>query len=101
MNMYRETELRVGLPVAAALALLSSSAMSEDAVVRPVQEVIRVTAPRPEVLDTSAENSSLEAFTQALIEDVERRVANDLAKSLESFDRARIELVIAEVPTRG
>ena len=91
--MKIKTTLAVSRPVliAAALALLSQSAWSD-------QEEVRVTSPRMAI---EIAQPKIATDAQAYIDALKQRLAEDLAKSLEAISASRIELVIAEAPTRG
>lgn len=97
------TPRKPGFLVAGALALISQSALGGDTeTIRgpaAAQEVVRVTAPRPE--GPTFENPVLETHVRALIEAIDRRIERDIENRVDAIGRDRIELVISEVPTRG
>jgi hypothetical protein len=85
--------------VAGALALMSQGAISGDSNASRNQfEELTVTAPRPQIEMTDAR---IETDVKEQIEAVNRRFAKDLKNDLTTIGNTRIELVIAEVPTRG
>ena len=79
--------------LSSALALSAQSAWSDDG------QAARDQAAGSEKTATAREQ--LEADVQAYIEAINRRLAEDLARDLEAIAASRIEIVIAEVPTRG
>lgn len=97
--MNTVTERRHRILVAGALALISQSAFSGDAIAgKREPEVLTVTAQRPsiELVDTRVETD-----IEAHIDAVDRGIAAELENDLKAIGRLRIELVISEVPTRG
>ena len=91
--------------VAGLVALASQGAFSEDATVAPAkpevgqdQAVITVTAPRQAIEIASPE---LESDLSATIESLNRLLAKELEQRMDAIEAERIELAIAEVPTRG
>lgn len=91
--MKIKTTLAVSRPVliAGVLALLSQSAWTD-------QEEVRVTSPR---MTSEIAVPKIATDAQAYIDALKQRLAEDLTKSLEAIRSSRIELVIAEAPTRG
>ena len=85
------------LAVAGALVLISQGALSDEARAASAHEVQTVTAERPQLRF----DASITTDATASIRAVDRRIAEDLEKSLEAIAPSRIELVISEVPTRG
>jgi len=85
--------------VAGALALLSQGALGGEAnTAGSEHEQLRVTAPRPHV---ELADPRIETDTSAVIEALNRRLAEDLEKSLREISGSRIELAISDVATRG
>lgn len=84
-----------------AVALLSQSALAEQPHARDgvrAPESVRVTAPHDEIVVVDAK---VEIDTTAIIERLRRALAKDIERDFESLGSPRIELVMAEVPTRG
>jgi len=86
-----------GLAVAA-LILASPIAAGSEAGRAESPEVVRVTAPKPSV---AVVDSSVETNAAAILEAIGRRLQQDLKDRLEAIAPARIELVMAEIPSRG
>jgi hypothetical protein len=89
--------------LAGALFLLSQAALSsEGQEAARAPEKVTVTLPQDwagyslptKVIDSSQQFAAL---TEAL----DKRVAKDLARQFETLEVSRVELAIAEVPTRG
>ena len=93
MQTRMEATLRVML---AAALVVSNQAATSAANGEP--DVIRATAPR---VEADVRQSKIEVDVAALIEAVDRRVAEDLKKDLEVIGAPRIELAISEAPSRG
>ena len=91
--MKIKTSLAVSRPVliTGVLAFLSQSAWTD-------QEEVRVTSERTAI---EIAEPKIATDAQAYIDALKLRLAEDLAKSLEAISASRIELVIAEAPTRG
>jgi hypothetical protein len=84
---------------AAALVLLSQGAWSDDGQA-PRSESAAVSLPLPAAL--ASVHAKIEAEVRAHVEALNRRLAEELARRLEEDMRSScIELVMAEVPTRG
>ena len=87
------TERKSRILLAGVLALLTQAAWTDEpdaaASKAPVAE-----RPAEAIRQTDAD-------AQAYIEALNRRLLQDLARDLEAISASRIELVIAEVPTRG
>lgn len=99
MMIKRQTERNARVLIAGALVLLSQGAWSEEA--RPARKAVAevaVSIPQPRIEIAAPK---IEASASAHIESLNRRIAEDLARSLEAIGKTRFELVIAEVPTRG
>lgn len=102
--MSRKVKERMSRAVlAGALVLLSQAALSSEGLeaARAPEKVI-VTLPQDWAgysLPTKVVSSS-EQFA-ALTEALDKRVATDIARQLESMEVSRVELAIGEVPTRG
>jgi hypothetical protein len=93
------TEGKARVLIASALALLSQGAWSDDGqAAREAVADITVSIPNQRI-EIAAEK--IEASASAHIEALNRRIAQDLAESLEAISNTRFELAIAEVPTRG
>jgi hypothetical protein len=89
--------------VAGALVLLSQAALSgEGQEVTRAPEVIRVTLPHDWIAfaSPSIELDTSQQF-KALSDALDKSVAKDIARRIEMLDVSRVELAIAEVPTRG
>ena len=85
--------------VAAALALLTQGAMSDETRVNASRsEEVRVSIPRPK---TEIEAPVIKTDTKEMIEALNRQLAQDLERHLAVIGETRVELAIAEVPTRG
>lgn len=99
MKIQTVTKRNPSLLVAGALALFSQGALSGDAsAARNEPEELIVTAPRPQ---SEFVSPVIEIDAKALIEALNRRLAEDLKKSLDEINNSRIELAVSEVPTRG
>jgi hypothetical protein len=61
-------------------------------------EVVRVTAPRP---STEVADAKLETNAAALLEAIARRLEQERENRLEAIAPARIELAMADIPSRG
>lgn len=98
--MIRMVTDRKSLALAAGLlALASQGASGENAPVASHEAtVITVTAPRQ---DVAVPSPQIEADMKAVIEALNRTLALELEQSLKAMEPARIELAMAEVPTRG
>jgi hypothetical protein len=99
MMIKTTPEMKSRVLIAAVLGLLSQSAWSDQgqAATSALPEV-RVTAPRQKI---EIADLKISTDAQGYIEALNRRLAEDLAKDLEAIRASRVELVIAEVPTRG
>lgn len=84
--------------IAGALGLFSQAALSGEAKADSEPEQLRVSAPRFEIATTDVR---IEANTDAVIEAINRRIAQDLERSLEAIGNKRIEIAASEFPTRG
>ena len=85
--------------LAGALALFSQAALSGEAsAARPEPEEIRVVARSQEI---AIPDPKIPTDALAIIESMNRRVAEDLERSIEAISGARIELAVSEFPTRG
>jgi len=99
MKIETVTNRKLSLLVAGALALTSQVAVSGDpSAARSEPEELTVTAPRPQIGFVSP---AIEIDTKELIEALNRRLKEDLEKSLDAIGKSRIELAISEVTTRG
>ncbi|MDX1561956.1 MAG: hypothetical protein R3305_03475 [Gammaproteobacteria bacterium] len=87
---------RSRLSLALVAALLSSTALSGEAprARMPAQSEVGIK-------ETALTAAQIEAETKAYREALEKRIADELAKSLATIEAPRIQLVMAEVPTRG
>ena len=84
---------------AAALALSGQGVLSDETGGKAAeQEVVRVTVPRPPA-EPAAPAMSTDA--RETVEALHRRLAEELQRQLDAIGKTRVELVIAEVPTRG
>jgi len=84
--------------IGAAFALSSQTVLGDAAGTAAREpEVVRVTAKRP--LAVSAPR--IEIDTAQILAALNRSLALDLARKLEAIGAERVELTIAEVPTRG
>lgn len=82
--------------LAAALALMAQGASSEE---RNVERQPAGTAAASETI--AALKRSVEIEIRASIEALGKRLSEELAREIEALNAARVELAIAEVPTRG
>lgn len=92
---------RSALLLAGTLALFSQAALSDEANAaraEPAAEEVRVSAPSQEI---AIADPKIETSAEAAIEAINRRIADDLERSVEAMSGARVELVISEFPTRG
>lgn len=99
--MRKTTKLRMSrVLVAGAVALLSQGAWSDDGnIAASASTTVGIQLPRPQMAPVHAKIAS---EVKAHVEALNRRLAEDLARALEeTLDASRIELAIAEVPTRG
>ena len=80
------------------LGLFSQAALSGEAKASNEPEQLRVFAARPEI---TVADTRIETNTDAVIDAINRRIAQDLKRSLEEIGNARIELAVSELPTRG
>lgn len=98
--MSKKITVRNGrLLSAAALVLLSRGAWSDDGQATR-SESVGVTLPIPAAM--ASVHAKIETEVRAHVEALNRRLAEELARRLEEDIRSsRIELVMAEVPTRG
>jgi len=86
-----------GLAVAA-LILVSPIVVGSEAGRAQSPEVVRVTAPKPSV---AVVDSSVETNAAAVLEAIGRRLEQDLKDRLDAIAPARIDLAMAEIPSRG
>jgi hypothetical protein len=87
------TERKSRILLAGVSALMTQAAWSEES--KPTE---------PEAIVDSRQadaRQQVEADAKAYIEALNRRLMQELARDLEAIGAARVELVIAEVPTRG
>lgn len=99
MMIKTVTEGKTRVLIAGALALLTQGVWADDGqAARNAPDVVKVSVSRDAVV---TEEAKLDADAQAHIESLNRHIAAELEKNLEAIGFARIELVIAEVPTRG
>lgn len=84
--------------VVAALGLFSQAALSGDAKADGKTEHLKVSATTAEI---AIADPRIETDTDAVIDAINRRIAEDLARSLEAIGNARIQLAVSEFPTRG
>ena len=85
--------------IAAALALTGQGVLSDETSVKAAeQEVVRVTTPRPA---GGLEAPAISTDARETVEALRRQLARDLERQLDAIGKPRVELVIAEVPTRG
>jgi hypothetical protein len=99
-NLELNTILR-GTFAAGAFMLASQGAIgggADGAVTTGKTETVRVTAPSQEVV---TEAPALSADTKQIIERLQRQLEEAFAKQLKAEGIPRIELAVAEVPTRG
>lgn len=99
MIIERLTERKNRFLIAGALALLSQGVWSnerQDAARAPT--VVKVTAPSQQIEVTSPKIGTDVAHHRKA---VDQQLREDLEQSLQAITTSRIELVIAEVPTRG
>jgi hypothetical protein len=99
-NLELNTLLR-GTFAAGAIALASQGAFgggADGAVSAGRVETVRVTAPSQQIV---TEPAVLAAGTKEIIERLQRQLEEEFAKELEAQGIPRIELAVAEVPTRG
>jgi len=82
--------------LATALALMAQGAWSEE------RNVEREPASTVAANETVASlRRSVEIEIRAIIEDLNKRLSEQLVREIEALNAARVELAIAEVPTRG
>ena len=98
MTTQKVTERKIQAVIGGLLVLFSQAALSEGIVATRAPEVIWVTAPR---IAAQIRESQIRDDMADLIDAINRRVAEDLAKSIDAIGMPRIELVISETPTRG
>ena len=84
--------------VMGALGLFSHAALSSEVEANGKTEQLTVSASRAEI---AVVDPRIETDTDAVIDAINRRIAEDLARSLEAIGNARIELAVSEFPTRG
>jgi hypothetical protein len=81
-----------------ALGLMSHAALSSEAKTKPEAELLTVSASRAEI---AIADPRIETDTDAVIDAINRRIEEDLVRSLEAIGNARIQLAVSEFPTRG
>jgi hypothetical protein len=91
MMLKSVTERKSRILLAGVLAVMTQVAWSDD----------NRQAPEPAVPVPAALLLQLEADAKAYMEALNQRLAEELARDLEAIGAPRVELVIAEVPTRG
>lgn len=99
MKMQSAFESRQRALLAGVLALFSQVALSDEAnASRSEAEEVRVSAPSQEIVIA---DPRIETDAEAMIEAMNRQIAEDLKRSIEAISGTRIELVVSEFPTRG
>lgn len=99
MFIERVTERKSRFLIAGALALLSQGALSDEQQdADRLQPVVKVTAPSQQIEVASPKLGTDLSYHQKV---VDQQHQEDLERSLQAISPSRIELVIAEVPTRG
>lgn len=96
MKLKTVTAGKTPVVLAAALALMAQSASGEERNVG--REPATIAAANETV---AALKRSVEVEIRAYIEALNKRLSEELAREIEAFNAARVELAIAEVPTRG
>jgi len=95
MKLKTVTAGKTTVVLAAALALMAQSALSEE------RNVEREPASIAANETVAALKRSVEVEIRAYIEALSKRLSEELAREIEALNAARVELAIAEVPTRG
>lgn len=99
MMIKTVTEGKTRVLIAGALALLTQGAWADDGeAARQAPAEVKVSMPNQPIViaETKLENDASEH-----IEALNRYLAAELEASLEAIRISRVELVLAEVPTRG
>jgi hypothetical protein len=87
------TEGRSRVLLAGVLALIAQGALSEESV--------RSEEPTTVATTESSARLQVEIDVRAYIEALNKRLSEALAREIEALHASRIEIAIAEVPTRG
>jgi hypothetical protein len=96
MKLKTVTAGKTPVVLAAALALMAQSASSEE---RNIERQPAGTATAIETIESL--KRSVEIELRAYVEALSKRLSEELAREIEALNAARVELAIAEVPTRG
>jgi hypothetical protein len=98
--MLKQTQSKIKRQalVAGLVALFGQAAFSGEINVGNKSEQMTVSAPR---FEQAMPESRIETDAKAVIEAVERQIAEDLRQSVETIFNARARLAASELPTRG
>jgi hypothetical protein len=98
--MLKQTQSKIKRQalVACVVALSGQAAFSGEISMGNRPEQMMVSAPR---LEKAMPESRIETDAKAVIDAIERQIAEDLKQSIETIFNARARLAASELPTRG